>query len=266
VDVVIIGPDKPNVGKKSALPLILANFNEGTRGLSRDFLGLKIVIKSIKIYNIIMPNSELNKILIELDRLYPEPTTALHAKNPLELLVATVLSAQCTDARVNRVTPGLFKKYKSAQDYAQADPEALQAMIRSTGFYKAKAANLMKCGAALLEKHEGRIPKSLEEMVELPGVGRKTANVVLGTCFGIPGIVVDTHVKRLSFRLGLTRHTDPTKIEFDLMKQIPKKKWILFSHQLILHGRKICKAQKPLCPACGLEKWCRKVGVGIRDR
>jgi endonuclease-3 len=211
-----------------------------------------------------MPNPQLKKILRELDRLYPSPEPALSAENPLELLVATILSAQCTDARVNLVTPALFKKFKNAKDYAQADREILQKMIRSTGFYRAKAASLMGCGAALVERHGGEIPKTLEELVKLPGVGRKTANVVLGHCFGIAGIVVDTHVKRLSFRLGLTRHTDPTKIEFDLMKQIPKTSWTRFSHQLILHGRQVCKALKPLCGVCSLEKWCPKVGTSTR--
>jgi endonuclease III len=212
-----------------------------------------------------MPSTpDVKRILKTLDELSPNPQVALRYSNPLELLVATILSAQCTDERVNQVTPQLFKKYKTASDYARSDLSTLEREIRSTGFYRNKAASLRSLGKALTEKHGGKVPRTMEELVELPGVGRKTANVILGSCFETPGIVVDTHVKRVSFRLGLTRNTDPTKIEQDLMKVIPKQKWSKFSLQLILHGRKICKAPRPLCAVCGLEKLCPKVGVGLK--
>jgi endonuclease-3 len=212
----------------------------------------------------LMPSTpDIKKILKKLDELYPNPKCALHFSNPLEMLVATILSAQCTDERVNKVTPPLFKKYKRAQDYAQADQKTLEQEIRSTGFYKNKAMSLKKCCAMLIEKHGGKIPKSLEEMVKLPGVGRKTANVVLANSYAIPGIMVDTHVKRVSYRLGLTSHTDPDKIEMDLLKIIPKDRWIKFSYQLIDHGRAVCKAPRPFCDRCGLEKICPKVGVKL---
>ncbi len=200
--------------------------------------------------------TKVKAILEILDKLYPDAKCSLDFTNPLELLVATILSAQCTDERVNQVTRELFKKYRSAEDYAKASQEELEEDIRPTGFYKNKAKSLRKCCKALVEKFEGEVPADLDELVKLPGIGRKTANVVLGAAFNIPGIVVDTHVKRISQRLGLTREKDPVKIEFDLMKIIPKEKWTKFSHQLIYHGRAVCKARKPLCDQCALKEYC----------
>ncbi len=200
--------------------------------------------------------ANIDKILKILDQLYPDARCSLNFSNPLELLVATILSAQCTDDRVNEVTRKLFKKYRSAADYASVSQEELEEDIRSTGFYKNKAKNLRKCCQELVEKFNGEVPPDLDKLVKLPGIGRKTANVVLGAAFGIPGIVVDTHVKRISQRLGLTREKDPVKIEFDLMKIIPKDRWTKFSHQLIYHGRAVCKSRKPLCDECALKEYC----------
>ncbi len=170
--------------------------------------------------------------------------------------MATVLSAQCTDERVNQVTKNLFKKYQAAADYANGPLSELEEDIRPTGFFRNKAKSLKNCGAALVEKYEGEVPNSLEELVKLPGIGRKTANVILGTAFNTPGIVVDTHVGRITQRIGLTRQRDPVKIEFDLMDLIPQEKWTVFSHQLIQHGRKICNARKPKCSECPLLEHC----------
>ncbi len=200
--------------------------------------------------------ANIDKILKILDQLYPDARCSLNFSNPLELLVATILSAQCTDDRVNEVTRKLFKKYRSAADYTSVSQEELEEDIRSTGFYKNKAKNLRKCCQELVEKFNGEVPPDLDKLVKLPGIGRKTANVVLGAAFGIPGIVVDTHVKRISQRLGLTREKDPVKIEFDLMKIIPKDRWTKFSHQLIYHGRAVCKSRKPLCDECALKEYC----------
>lgn len=209
-----------------------------------------------------MPSApDVKKILKKLDELYPDPKIALHYSNPLELLVATILSAQCTDERVNQVTAALFKKYKTAEDYAGANLKSFEREIKSTGFFRNKALSIKRCCTLLAEEHGGKVPPRLEEMVRLPGVGRKTANVVLGACFKIPGVAVDTHVKRVSFRLGLTKNTDPEKIEFDLMKILPKDRWTRFSHQLIHHGRRVCKAPRPLCSQCGLLNLCPKVGM-----
>ncbi|MEJ2430748.1 MAG: endonuclease III [Deltaproteobacteria bacterium] len=196
------------------------------------------------------------KILDILDQTYPEAKCTLDFRNPLELLVATVLSAQCTDERVNQVTKSLFNKYRSAADFASAPLEELEDDIRSTGFFRNKAKSLKNCGAALVEQHQGAVPASLEQLVNLPGIGRKTANVILGAAFKIPGIVVDTHVGRISQRMGLTGEQDPVKIEFDLMEILPKDKWTVFSHQLIQHGRKICTARKPKCSECPLLEHC----------
>ncbi|UCE83350.1 MAG: endonuclease III [Deltaproteobacteria bacterium] len=195
-------------------------------------------------------------ILRILDQMYPKAKCSLDFKNPLELLVATVLSAQCTDERVNQVTKNLFKKYQAAADYANGPLNELEEDIRPTGFFRNKAKSLKNCGAALVKKYKGEVPNSLEELVKLPGIGRKTANVILGTAFNTPGIVVDTHVGRITQRIGLTRQRDPVKIEFDLMELIPKEKWTVFSHQLIQHGRKICTARKPKCPDCPLLEHC----------
>jgi endonuclease-3 len=195
-------------------------------------------------------------ILDLLDENYSEAKISLDFSNPLELLVATVLSAQCTDERVNQVTKTLFKKYQTAADYADAPLEELEEDMRPTGFFRNKAKSLKNCGSVLVEKHQAEVPDSLEELVKLPGIGRKTANVILGNAFNTPGVVVDTHVGRISQRLGLTQQRDPVKIEFDLMELIPQKKWTLFSHQLIQHGRSVCKARKPQCTECPLLQHC----------
>jgi len=186
----------------------------------------------------------------------PDSTIALKFSNPLELLVATILSAQCTDVKVNQVTVGLFKKYRSARDYAESDLLKLEEEIRPTGFYRNKAKSIQKCCQELVNRFGGEVPKTLEDLVTLPGVGRKTANVILGNAFGVPGIVVDTHVHRVSRRIGLTRNDDPVKIEFDLMEIVPKEEWTHFSNLLVWHGRKTCVARKPLCGICPIRKWC----------
>jgi endonuclease-3 len=188
---------------------------------------------------------------------YPDARTELDWKNPLELLVATMLSAQTTDVQVNRVTQSLFAKYRTAEDYAHADPTELEEDIRPTGFYRNKARSLRNMAGALVEEHEGEVPGTMQELVALPGVGRKTANVVLGNAFGVDeGIVVDTHVRRVSGRLGLTENKEPVKVEQDLMKVVPEEDWTVFSHLLILHGRRTCKARKPDCPNCILNDIC----------
>ena len=200
--------------------------------------------------------ADVKKILAILKKTYPEARCSLDHHTPLELLMATILSAQCTDERVNQITPALFKKYPTASHYAQAEPAALEEDVRSTGFFRNKARSIKALGQALEAEHGGRVPASLEALVKLPGVGRKTANVVLGTAFGLPGVVVDTHVARISQRLELTENQDPVKIEFDLMKQLPKETWVSFSHQMIAHGRTLCKARKPDCPRCPLLALC----------
>jgi endonuclease-3 len=197
-----------------------------------------------------------------LAALYPEAECALHFKNPLQLLIATILSAQCTDERVNIVTRDLFAKYHSAQDFADAPLHDLEKLIRSAGFYRMKAKNLKACCQGLVDNHGGEVPQDLAALVVLAGVGRKTANVVLGTAFGIPsGVVVDTHVTRLTSRLGLTREKDAVKIEQDLIKVLPPEEWIDFSHRLIWHGRRVCQARKPMCEVCTLAEICPKIGV-----
>ena len=201
------------------------------------------------------------KIVAGLAREYGDAECALVHSNPLELLVATILSAQCTDVRVNLVTPALFKRYRSAKDFAEAVPAELEGIIRSTGFYRNKARSIRGAGKLLVEKFGGEVPSTMEELLELPGVARKTANVVLGTWFRkAEGVVVDTHVHRLSRRLGLTREDDPKKIEQDLMALIPRSEWIDFSHRLIWHGRKICSARKPKCDQCVLASCCPSAG------
>ncbi len=187
---------------------------------------------------------------------YPEAVTPLFHKSPFQLLVATILSAQCTDNQVNKVTRVLFKRLKTPADFAGAQVKTIEKYIRSTGFYHNKARNIKNCSQMILENHGGRVPRTLEKLVELPGVGRKTANVVLGAAFDTPGIVVDTHVGRISQRLGFTAHKDPVKIEFDLMKIIPRDDWSDFSLRLVFFGREICSARKPLCPECPLLKLC----------
>jgi endonuclease III len=193
----------------------------------------------------------------DLPKIYPEAHCELDFKNPLELLVATILSAQCTDVRVNMVTKVLFKRCKTASDYASIPQEELEEIVRSTGFYRNKAKSLRGMGTALGERHAGKVPSTMEELSSIPGAGRKTANVVLGNAFGInEGVVVDTHVGRLSLRLGLTTNSDPVKVEQDLMKLIPREQWTLFSHWLIWHGRRRCKARNPDCEACELRSLC----------
>ncbi|HEV8414204.1 MAG TPA: endonuclease III [Bryobacteraceae bacterium] len=201
--------------------------------------------------------ARVKKILTILDQMYPGVTCALHHSNPWELLVATILSAQCTDKRVNMVTPGLFRKYPTIQDFAAAKPEELAQDIRSTGFFNNKAKSVVGAARKILADFQGEIPRDIDKLLTVPGAARKTANVVLGTAFGIAsGVVVDTHVQRISRRLDLTRETEPVKIEKDLMKIIPKEKWILFSHQIIHHGRALCIARNPRCAECKLEPLC----------
>ena len=201
------------------------------------------------------------KVLRVLARLYPDAHCALDFTSPLELLIATILSAQCTDVRVNLTTPALFARYPDAAAYAKAELADIEELIRSTGFFRNKAKSIRDCCRILVEKHGGEVPSTLEELVVLPGVGRKTANVVLGNAFETPGITVDTHVGRLSRRLGFTTNEDAVKVEHDLMAIWPKKEWTMASHRLIFHGRQVCHSRKPLCDACELAKLCPKVGV-----
>jgi len=192
-----------------------------------------------------------------LDEMYPAATCALHHSNAWELLVATILSAQCTDRRVNAVTPGLFRKYPTIRDFATANQEELAQEIRSTGFFNNKAKSVIGAARKILTDYGGEVPREMDALLSVPGAARKTANVVLGTAFGIAsGVVVDTHVQRISRRLNLTKETDPVKIERDLMNIIPKEKWILFSHQIIHHGRELCVARNPKCTACKLAPLC----------
>ena len=198
----------------------------------------------------------VKKILPILKRNYPGARTALNYKTPLELLIATILSAQCTDVRVNLVTKDLFKKYKSVSDWANADLKQIENDIKSIGFYHNKAISIKKSCEQLIKDYGGKVPDSMDELIKLHGVGRKTANVVLGNAFGKPAITCDTHVIRLSRRLGLSENSDPVKLEFDLAEIVPKKEWTLFCHMLILHGRSICKAPKPRCEVCPISKYC----------
>ncbi|OEU53837.1 MAG: endonuclease III [Desulfuromonadales bacterium C00003096] len=201
------------------------------------------------------------RILDQLYQLYPDAHCALIYDNPFQLLIATILSAQCTDVQVNKVTVGLFAKYSSVQALAEADLQTLEGDIRSTGFYRNKAKSLLGCAQMLLREYDGQVPQTLSELVRLPGVGRKTANVVLGNVFGIPGMVVDTHVKRLSRRFAWTDQQDPEKIEEDLSQLLPRKHWVQASHLLIYHGRQLCKAPIPFCSRCPLLKDCPQRGV-----
>jgi len=202
------------------------------------------------------------QVVDRLKREYPAAECALVHATPFELLIATILSAQCTDERVNIVTQDLFAKYSTPAELAAVPTSRLEKLIQSTGFFRNKARNIHACCVKLVEEHGGEVPADLEKLVHLPGVGRKTANVVLGTAFRISsGVVVDTHVTRLSQRLGLTAHEDAVKIERDLMEQLPREEWVDFSHRLIWHGRRICKARRPLCGSCVLEKICPKIGV-----
>ncbi len=205
--------------------------------------------------NLVLP-TRVKKIIGALSKEIPDSTIALKFSTPFELLIATILSAQCTDVRVNEVTKSLFKKYRSPKDYVEVEAKELEEDIRPTGFYRNKAKAIQRCCQELVNRFGGKIPGSLEALVTLPGVGRKTANVILGNAFGIPGIVVDTHVQRVSQRIGLTKNDDPVKIEFDLMEIVPKEEWTHFSNLLVWHGRRTCTAKKPLCHQCVIRKWC----------
>src|ERR1035438_1496563 len=206
--------------------------------------------------------ARVRKLMAGLKQVYPDAHCELDHTNPLELLVATILSAQCTDKRVNLVTAGLFKQYRSATDYAQAPLPELERAIKTTGFFRNKAKSLKNCCQALVEKHAGQVPRTMEELTQLGGVGRKTANVVLGNAYSINfGVVVDTHVARLSHRLGLTKETAPEKIEQELMKLVPQEQWTMFSHWLIWHGRRRCYARNPDCSGCEIKGVCPRIGV-----
>ena len=198
----------------------------------------------------------MRTILARLERQYPDARCSLNHETPLQLVIATILSAQCTDARVNMVTPGLFRRYPTAQDLAEAEFPELEEIIRSTGFFRNKAKSIVGCAQDLVEHHGGEVPGDLESLVKLPGIGRKTANVVLGNAFGIPGLVVDTHVGRISRLLNLTVHKDPNKIERDLMRVVPRSKWTQLAHLFIEHGRQVCIARRPRCADCVLNDLC----------
>jgi endonuclease-3 len=202
-------------------------------------------------------------ILAILEREFPDATTALDFGTPLQLLIATILSAQCTDERVNMTTPGLFAKYPDAAALAAAPQEEVEALVRSTGFFRMKAKAIREASADIVAKHGGEVPRTMDELTALRGVGRKTANVVLGNAYGVPGLVVDTHVARLSNRLGLTNEKDPVRIELALMPVIPQSRWTAFSHWLILHGRRTCNARKPFCSRCALAPHCPRTGVKV---
>lgn len=200
--------------------------------------------------------SRAKKISSILYKTYPEATCSLDYTNPLELLIATILAAQCTDERVNIVTKELFKKYTSVYDYANANPEELEQDIKPTGFFRNKARNIIACCRKIIKDFDGNVPGTMEELLTLPGVGRKTANVILGNVFNVPGVIVDTHCKRLSNRIGLTDKEDPEKIEYDLMEILPQKDWTIFSNSLVYHGRAICDARKPECGKCPIAQYC----------
>ncbi|MBI4395101.1 MAG: endonuclease III [Candidatus Omnitrophica bacterium] len=212
------------------------------------------------------------EIIKRLKKTFPEAAIELHFKNPIQLVVATILSAQCTDKRVNMVTPALFKKYKTAKDYARANVRSFEKAIHSTGFYRAKARNIIGCMKEIMKRFGGKVPNRMEDLVSLPGIGRKTANVILGNIFDVPGLVVDTHMKRIANRLALTRHQDPQKIEFELNEIVPQKDWSLFSHLIIWHGRRICFARKPNCPECPINTLCPSrqdvahAAVGLKNK
>jgi len=225
-----------------------------------------MVKKTKKSESVLELKSRTRKVISRLRKIFPNPRIALEHRDPLQLLVATILSAQCTDERVNQVTPGLFRKYRSASDYAEANVVEFEQEIRSTGFFRAKAKSIINCCKELVERHGGKVPERMDELVELPGIGRKTANCVLGGAYGIAsGVVVDTHVKRLSQRLGLSREDDPEKIEQDLMEIVPKKHWIDFGNMLIWHGRRTCQARKPNCPECVINELCPSAEIFMKS-
>jgi endonuclease-3 len=206
-------------------------------------------------------NETVAKALDLLEKEYPDARITLDFKTPLQLLIATILAAQCTDERVNRVTPALFKKYRTARDFSRARQEELEEEIRSTGFFRNKAKSIIQCCQKIVRDFKGQVPQILEELVSLPGVGRKTANIILGNAYGRRAVAVDTHVKRVTRRLGWAKAEDPDKIEFELMEVIPPERWTQAGHQLIFHGRKVCQAKNPRCPVCPLEKICPKIGL-----
>lgn len=208
---------------------------------------------------------KVERLLDYLDDEYPDANCSLNFENPLQLLIATILSAQCTDKRVNIVTEDLFEKYPDVTAFAEAAREEMEQDIRSTGFYRNKAKGIINSAQKIIEEHDGQVPKNLKELVKLPGVGRKTANVVLGDAFGVPGITVDTHVKRLSRRIGLTSEKSPKKIEFDLMEILPKERWVKFNHQMIHHGRAICNSRTPKCEECGLPDICDYYQANVEE-
>jgi len=201
------------------------------------------------------------KVLDTLEKEYPDARVTLDFKTPLQLLIATILAAQCTDERVNQVTPELFKKYRTAQDFSRASQEKLEKEIRATGFFRNKAKSIIQGCRKIVAEFKGEVPRTLEELVSLPGVGRKTANIIVGNAFGRPAIAVDTHVKRVTHRLGWAKADDPDKIEFELREIIPSERWTRAGHQIVFHGRKICTAKNPQCPVCPVEKLCPKVGL-----
>lgn len=220
----------------------------------------RVQMRSVKKAAVKFPKAtakaRMREVLDRLKRAYPDARIELHFKNPLELAVATILSAQCTDRRVNEVTPRLFRKYRSARGYAEADPDELKEIIKPTGFFNNKTRSIQAMARSLVERHGGRVPQTMEELNDLHGIGRKTANVILGNAFGVPGMVVDTHVRRVTLRLGFTRHTDAVKIELDLQQVIPRAEWTLASHLFIFHGRRCCFARKPACDRCPVEELC----------
>lgn len=197
----------------------------------------------------------------ELAKLYPDAKCSLDYQNPLQLLIATILSAQCTDERVNKVTPALFARYPTAESLAVAPQAEVEKLIQSTGFFRNKAKSIRGACAKIVADHDGEVPRTMEELLELPGVARKTANVVLGNAYGVPGLPVDTHVGRLSRRMGLSEHENPVKVEADLMSLLPAKEWTMFSHRMIYHGRQVCMARSPRCPSCDIQQLCPKLGV-----
>lgn len=205
-------------------------------------------------------NKRIAQVLVRLRNAYPDASCELKFSNPLELAVAAILSAQCTDKRVNLVTPVLFKKYRTATDWAKTPQEVLETEIRSTGFFRNKAKNIRALCAELVKNHDGKIPDNLDVLITLPGIGRKTANLLIATAYGKPGIIVDTHFKRLSTRLGFTDNEDPDKIEFDLKALLPEKDWSDFSHCMVFHGRRCCFARKPNCPGCPVKPLCPSAG------
>jgi endonuclease III len=207
----------------------------------------------------------VEKVLDILQKEYPDARVTLDFKDPLQLLIATILAAQCTDERVNLVTKDLFRKYPKASDYARADLKTLEGEIRPTGFFRNKAKSIIGCGQALVQKFNGQVPRTLEELTSLPGVGRKTANILLGNAFNQQAIAVDTHVKRVTHRLGWAKSDDPDKIEFELMEVIPQNRWTLSCHQIVFHGRRVCMAKNPQCPTCPVAKLCPKIGVAQKE-